>query len=383
MSQRTLLMVSPYFPPALGGLEQYVFRVSSQLRQRHDWRVVVVTSGDRHGEDRHEVIDELTVHRLGYRLTASNTPFDLRWARRMRQIVRECKPDIVNAHLPVPGIADVVPLAGGNVPLVVTYHSASMRKGRLLYDVPIWAYERIAGRALLTKARRIICTSAAAQDFLRHYRRKSVVIPPGVDVRVFHPGHAPGQVAMTADAGRLLFVSNLSRSHAHKGLGYLLRALSDPRCREVCLDVVGDGDGRADYQAQCVQLGIANRVTFHGARYGEELAGYYRAAFCLVQPSTNDSLPTTIIEAMACGCPVIASRIGSTATLVRPETTGYLVEPGDSTSLAAAIADLYADPSRAATYGKAALDLIQSNYTTEHQAERTHALFERALCDSS
>lgn len=376
MSQRTLLMVSPYFPPALGGLEQYVSRLSGQLQQRHNWRVVIVTSGEQHGQNRREVVDGLTVCRLAYGLAVSHTPFDVRWARRMREIVQEVKPDLVDAHLPVPGIADVAPFAAGSIPLVVTYHAVSMRKGKLLYDVPIWTYERILGRALLAKAQRIICTTDAAQDFLWRHRQKSVVIPPGVDTKVFHPG-------ALGSGRRLLFVSNLSRAHAHKGLSYLLEALSDPLCREVCLDVVGDGDGRADYEAQCVQLGIADRVTFHGARYGEDLAAYFRSAFCLVQPSTNDTMATTIIEAMACGIPVIASRIGSTATVVQPGTTGYLVEPGDVGSLVAAISDLFADPAQAAVYGKAALELVGSAYTTEQQADRTDALFEQVLRDSA
>jgi glycosyltransferase involved in cell wall biosynthesis len=153
--QRTLLMVSPYFPPVLGGLEQYVFRLSGQLQKRHNWRVVIVTSGDPHGEDRREVINDLTVYRLGYAMMVSHTPLDLRWIRRMREIVQQVNPDIVDAHLPVPGLADVATLAVGDIPLVVTYHSASMRKGRFRYDLPIWVYERIVGRALLSKAQRI------------------------------------------------------------------------------------------------------------------------------------------------------------------------------------------------------------------------------------
>jgi glycosyltransferase involved in cell wall biosynthesis len=375
-AKRTLLMVSPYFPPVLGGLEQYVFRLSGQLQKRHDWRVVVVTSGDPHSPDRCEVINELTVYRLGYGMMLSNTPFDLHWIRRMRQIVQQVNPDIVDAHLPVPGLADVAPLAIGDIPLVVTYHSASMRKGRLRYDLPIWAYERILGHALLSNARRIICTSTASQDFLRRYRKKSIVIPPGVDTGIFHPGSS-------GSGHRLLFVSNLSRAHTHKGLSYLLQALGDPACHDVSLDVVGDGDGREDYEAQCMRLGIADRVTFYGALYGEELAERYRAAFSLVQPSTNDSLPTTIIEAMACGTPVIASRIGSTATVVQPGATGYLVEPGNVGSLIKGISDLFSDPARAAAYGKAGLELVQSSYTTRQQAERTDALFEQILSSSA
>jgi glycosyltransferase involved in cell wall biosynthesis len=370
--QRTLMMVSPYFPPVLGGLEQYVFRLARQLQECHNWRVVVVTSGDFHGQDRREVVNDLVVYRLGYGIMISHTPLDMRWPSRMRDIVRRENPDIVDAHLPVPGIADVATFAVRDIPLIVTYHSTSMRKGKIKYDIPIWGYERFLGQALLSKAARIICTSTASRDFLRHYQEKCVIIPPSVDTKLFHP--------VNGGLGeRLLWVGNLARTHTHKGLSYLLQALADPACRKVELDVVGDGDGHADYAAQCAQLGIADRVTFRGSLYGEALAQRYAESFALVQPSTNDNMPTTIIEAMACGIPVIASRIGSTPALVQPGVTGYLVEPGDVGALAAAITDLCSDPVRAARLGEAGLAVAQETYSTKQQAYQTAALFEQVL----
>lgn len=370
--QRTLMMVSPYFPPVLGGLEQYVIRLARQLQERHNWRVVVVTSGDLNGQDRREVVDGMTVYRLGYGIMISHTPLDMRWRRRLRDIMQRENPDIVDAHLPVPGLADIATFAVGDIPLVVTYHSTSMRKGKLKYDIPIWGYEWFIGRALLSKATRIICTSTSSADFLRHYKKKSVIIPPSVDTSLFHP-------VQGGLGERLLWVGNLARTHAHKGLSFLLQALADPACAKVELDVVGDGDGLDGYTAQCARLGITDRVTFRGALYGEALARRYAESFALVQPSTNDNMPTTIIEAMASGIPVIASRIGSTRDLVEPGVTGHLVKPGDVGQLVTAIVDLCSDPVRAVRYGEAGLAVAQGTYSTEEQAHRTVALFEQVL----
>jgi glycosyltransferase involved in cell wall biosynthesis len=370
--RRTVMMVCPYFPPALGGLEQYVVRLARRLQECHNWRVVVVTSGDFKGKDRREVVDDMAVYRLGYGIMISHTPLDVRWLRRMRDIVRREKPDIVDAHLPVPGLADVAAFAVGDIPLVVTYHSTSMRKGKIKYDIPIWGYERFIGHALLSKAMRIICTSTASADFLRHYKDKSAIIPPSVDTDLFHPSSG-------GLGDRLLWVGSLARTHAHKGLTFLLHALADPACVKVELDVVGDGDGRADYLALCARLGITDRVTFCGSMHGESLAQRYAESFALVQPSTNDNMPTTIIEAMASGIPVIASRIGSVPDLVQPGVSGLLVEPGDAGQLAAAIVDLYSDPNRATRYGKAGLAVALESYSTKQQAHRTVALFEQVL----
>ena len=193
-----------------------------------------------------------------------------------------------------------------------------------------------------------------------------------MDVEEFAPG--PGPVGR-----RLLFVGILSHSHSHKGLHYLLEALAEAPCRRVCLDVVGDGDARLAYEEQCRRLGISDRVHFLGRLYGPTLVKRYKNAYALVQPSTNDSFPTTIVEAMACGRPVIASRIGGLSSIVRHGINGNLVKPGDPRALALAIEDLFSDPARATEYGRAARRLVESAFTTEEQADRTEEVFEEVM----
>ena len=364
LPRRTLLIVAPYFPPVIGGLEQYVSRLADQLRRRHNWRVIVAASGDRGGPDRLEIINGITVYRLGYTLKISHTPLSALWLRRIRHIIDLEGPDLVNVHLPVPGLADAAAYVVRDIPLVATYHTISMHKGNLRHDIAIWIYERIMGRGVLSKATRIICSSSAVREFLRPYSGKSVVIPPAVDSELFSPGEdTSGQ--------RLLFVGNLSKSHTHKGLSYLLKALAEPPCQQVCLDIVGDGDGRPGYESQCRLLGISGRVCFHGRLDGPALVKRYRMSYALVQPSTNDSLPTTLLEAMACGLPVIASRVGAMSSIVRPGFNGWVVQPGDTQSLARAIEELTSDLAKAAQYGRAGRELVKSLFTVE-ESGRSH-----------
>lgn len=369
---RTLLMVTPYFPPAGGGLEQYAFRLAIQLQRRHNWRVVVATSGDRRSPDRREIVDGLTIYRLGYLFKISNTPLDPGWVRRLRSIIERENPDLVNGHLPVPGLADAMVHVVGTTPFVVTYHTNTMLKGKLRYDIPIWLYERIIGHRILTRAERIICSSTAVRDFLEPYSGKCLVIPPAVDVEEFAPGAGPV-------GRRLLFVGDLSHSHSHKGLHYLLQALAEAPCRRVCLDVVGDGDDRSAYEEQCRRLGIFDRVRFHGRLSGTALVTRYQESYALVQPSTNDSVPTTVVEAMACGLPIIASDVGGIPSFVRDGVTGRLVPPADVASLVRAVEELFSDPATAIKRGQAGRALVESHLTVQEQADRTEAVFEEIL----
>ena len=374
-AQHTLLIVAPYFHPVVGGLEQYVYGLANQLQQRHRWRIAVVTSGDRRNKDHRESINGLTIYRLKYDFKLSNTPLGLGWVRRMRTIIDHESPDLVNAHLPVPGLADAAAFVVRDTPLVVTYHTTSMHKGDARFDIPIWIYERTIRNALLRKASRIICSSVAVEDYLRSYADRCVVIPPAVDVGFFTP-------VKELASRRLLFVGNLAKSHSHKGLSYLLDAISELPCQKICLDVVGEGDARSRYEAKCRQLGIADRVVFHGQLEGTSLAARYRASYALVHPSTNDSLPTTIVEAMASGLPVIASRVGAISSIVRDGFNGCLTQPGDVGSLVRAITELISDPGRAADYGRSSRSVVESQFTVEDQADRTEAVFMELIAGS-
>ena len=164
LPQRTLLIVTPYFPPVLGGLEQYAFRLASQLQQRYHWRVLIATSGNRGTEYRREIFNGLTVYRLGYSWKISNTPLSGRWPHQMRSLIDRENPDLINVHLPVPGLADVAAYIVRDIPLVVTYHTISMHKGNVRYDFLIWLYERLFGRGILSKAKRIICSSCGFRN---------------------------------------------------------------------------------------------------------------------------------------------------------------------------------------------------------------------------
>ena len=366
--RRKLLIFAPHFVPVVGGLEQYVSRLARQLQEWGEWEVLVVTSGSRGCEDSCETIDGITVYRLGYSFRISNTPLGVQWPYKIRSIIARERPDLINAHLPVPGLADIAALVCGDIPFIVTYHMNSMHKGNIRYDLLIWIYERLMVHGLLAKASRIICASGAVQGFLGSYSSKSVVITPAVDTQLFKPAHnQPGS--------RLLFVGGLTKSNTHKGLSYLLMALAQRSCRDVLLDVVGDGDRRKFYEAECRKLGISDRVRFLGRLDGLALVDRYTQSYALVQPSIRDNLPTTIVEAMACGVPVIASRIGAVTSIVHDRANGILVNPGDVGSLADAIAELFSDPDTRTEYGRAGRKLVESSFTIEDQARRTEELF--------
>lgn len=374
---RTILIASPYYPPHGGGLEQYVANLTAELLEAGE-RVIIVTSGQHHGSDEIERRGRLTIYRLGYSLKLSNTPLSWRWRKRARQIIRDTRPDIINVHGPVPGMADLVAGVAGHAPVVVTWHAGSMRKaGGGLLNAPIWLYERLIMPRLMRRASRIITTSATvAKGFLSQYKIKISTVTPGVDLDAFRPAGASAPKKSS-----LLFVAgSFGAGYEHKGLGHLIAALpailaAAPNTK---LTVVGGGNAADTYLPQATKLGVGEAVEFVGRLDKAQLIAAYQNHQLLVHPTLDDAFGMVIAEAMACGRPVVASAVGDIPDLVSDGHTGLLVPPGDSPALAQAVISLLTDTKRAKAMGKAGRASLAAGFSWKTKTAATLKAFEQA-----
>jgi glycosyltransferase involved in cell wall biosynthesis len=349
-----LVIATPYFWPALGGLEQYAEQIARGLSAAgHD--VHIITSGDTTETVTH---DGLTIHRLATRFTISNTPLSFAWTRHIRALLREIQPDVINVHAPVPSIALATWLAAGRTPLVVTYHTGSMKKGSLPADLAIGLYETLVLPRLLKRADHIIAASEFVKNrFLARWIAKTTVITPGVDITRFVPATNP-----PVD-GPILFVGD-SRD-PRKGLHILREAMR--RLPQLKLRVVGPSH----------PVTQAN-VTFTGPKTGTDLVHELQTAGLLVLPSTteNESFGMVLVEAMACGRPVIGSRIGGIPAVITDGHNGLLVPAGDPQALAAAIKRLAMDSAFSKRLGEAGRTTAESTYQWNQRVTATQTVFE-------
>lgn len=368
LQPKKVLIAAPYFPPHLGGQEYYAANIAKQLQKHFGWDVAVAATGSRGW--RTHVGDEagLRVYRLPYWLKVSNTPINPLWWFSMRRIIHRERPDVLNAHAPVPLFADLFVRAARRIPSALTYHMVSMQKGIARLDWMIKLYEQRVLPRTLHRTAAIICASTAVRDnFLQAFRAKSAVVPSGVDATFFTP-------ARTMPAGNLLFVASLNKSDSHKGLAYLLEAMpaviqAHPKAR---LHIVGTGTGRTQYEAHAKRLGVSKHVRFLGAQYGKDIRKAYQHATIFVLPSTNENAPLTVLEAMAASIPVVSTKVGALSQLVDNGRTGYLVEPARSDLLAEKITYLLEHPTTAKRFGAAGRRKVTSAFTWRMQAELTN-----------
>jgi glycosyltransferase involved in cell wall biosynthesis len=141
--------------------------------------------------------------------------------------------------------------------------------------------------------------------------------------------------------------------------------------------LAGEGPARPEWEALAARLGIAGNVVFAGVR--RDMPGVYASFDVLALPSYEENMPMCLLEAMAAGTPVIATRVGAVPKLIQPDETGVLIEPGDAVGLAAAILRLLRDPEEARRLGANGQAHAERGFSAATTARRYAALYERAL----
>ncbi len=362
--QRTVLQITPYYPPHLGGLERVVQHLSAQLGQRHDVRVVTTVLGaDGAPRGGREGLVRVRRHRaveLAHTAIAPGLPVSLLRAPRRAVLHLHC------AHALLPELVALL-AALRRQPFLLHFHLDVDASGRLGGLLP--AYKKhVFGRAMRAAAGVIVLTRAQA-DFVRETYRvpaaRIFTVPNGVGDEYFMPVRTAERPAGPL---RLLFVGRLS---PQKNVGRLLEAVAlagEP----VRLRVVGDGESRGALEAQAERLGLGDRVEFSGGLLDADLVGAYAAADALVLPSDKEGMPLVALEAMAAALPVLATRVPGNTELL--DGVGLLADP-EPAALAAAIDRLAADPAlrlRLSRAGSAAA----SGYSWEAVARRVERVYD-------
>ena len=127
-----ILLITAHFPPSLGGVENYAFNIALGLKQICNDEVVVIISSTNDNKQSIENYFGIKVFRLPVIVRISNTPINPLWYFSIKKIIRDEKPDIINAHMPVMFMGDIAAFLSGKIPFVLTYHSGTIDAGVLI-----------------------------------------------------------------------------------------------------------------------------------------------------------------------------------------------------------------------------------------------------------
>ena len=364
-----IALVSEFYYPHLGGMTEHVHNLALHFRRWGHHAVIISSrvSGDHEERDGVRYVGRS-------RLVYANGSFarfstGARVAANIADVLRQERIDIVHVH---GGLSPTLPLMAPRVarrlgiPAIGTFHSWFPRS--MGYRI----FKRPLQREFSRLSARIAVSEPVVWAFSRYFRGPWEIIPNGVDVDYFHPnGRRPMERTRSP---RLLF---LGRLDPRNGLDTMLAAMPmvlerHPRAELV---VVGDGPLRPLYEGRAQALGRAVRLV---GSVLQERTSYYAGSDIYVCPTERASFGITLLEAMACGTPMIVSDIIGFRELVDGGDEAQLVPPNDAVAWAGAISDLLDDPERRRRMG-AAGRAKSAIFSWERVAEQVFDLYERVL----
>lgn len=250
----------------------------------------------------------------------------------------------------------IVSLRGGDVPGFRPYDFRTYHKILAPFLQTVWR-----------NSSSVVANSQGLRALARGFdsRFEIPIIPNGVDLDMYTSVKRNWQPALILSVGRLVY---------QKGFDLGIRALARLKHLDWQWKIAGDGPEMDALKSLVREQGISDRVTFLGWQSREELIQCYKQSNLFLFPSRHEGMPNAVLEAMASGLPIIASRIAGNEELVLDKATGLLVESENVDELTAALQELIVDPARGQQLGAASRHRVEQSFGWENTARQYEAL---------
>ncbi len=376
-----ILMINYEFPPVGGGGGNVTHYISKNLAQGgHDVRVITSQFRDL---PKYEKLDGFEVYRVPVLRKSADVcgvhemfTFVLSASLYSIRMVKKFRPDIVHVFFGIPSgpvayflkklydLPYVVFLGGRDVPRP----NPDPPFYRLVYGLLMPIIKSIWGNARAVVA----CSDGLKELALKTDSKARIhVIPDGVDLRKFHPVEKSG----SPEKIRILGIGRLI---PRKGFDCLIRSLPEVMKmtdRDFCVEIVGDGPMRSELTGLSQQLDVAQKVIFAGSIPYEDLDKKYQQADVFVLSSHAEGMPLVVLEAMASGLPIVATKVQGMEALVEQNVNGYLFPPDDHRSLAQRLAAIINDDTIRPQMGRESTRIAQK-YDWANIAEQYLHIYE-------
>ncbi len=371
-----LLLINSEYPPIGGGAANASAHIAERLAKMGHETVVVTSRFN--GLPHHEQTGNLTVYRIPSLRRRQDRSgaweqviFILSASFWIARLIPRIELDATLAFFGAPSgvvafilkklfkLTYVVSLRGGDVPGFRPYDFRTYHK--LL--APLL-------RIVWKNAAFVVANSNGLRDLARAFdsRFEIPIIPNGVDLDEYATKERSWQPPLILSVGRLVH---------QKGLDLAILALASLKDLDWHWHIAGDGPQMDLLKSLAHELGIGDRVVFRGWQSREELIECYRQSNLFLFPSRHEGMPNAVLEAMASGLPVIASRIAGNAELVTDRETGILVDSENIETLCSALRNLLTDPSLRQKMGAASRQRVEQHYSWENTTEQYAILLDK------
>ncbi len=359
---------------ALGGAERMLMNALPYLdRERFDYRFAALDAAGPLAVACREA-------GLPFRALSGRHVLDPRNPIALRRLLARERIDLLHAHLPLTGALARAAARGLPVRVVYTEHSVQEH-----YRVPSrWANAATYGWQSRVVAVSEGVRSSAVRRIGAPARDLTRVVPNGVDFERLDREAAarpyPPPPPCPRGAVRVLVPARLATVKGHDLLLDALEALAERPFPPLQVWLAGDGPRREALAARVAAGALAGRVHLLGAR--RDVFALMRAADVVALPSRHEGHPLALLEALALGRPVLATRVGGVPEIVREGETGLLVPPGDPEALAEGLDRLRADAGLRGRLGAAAARDARSRFDVRHAVAAIEGIYAQCLADA-
>lgn len=378
----TNLLVSDLFPPKTGGSSRWFGEIYRRL-PRAEYAVVAGEAPEQEAFDRtHDLrLERMPLTLTNWGLRGWRTYW--RAFRGLRRIVKREQVRMLHCGRTLPeGLVALMIRTWCRIPYLCFVHGEEMNYALSSRELS-WLARRV-----LKKAELVIANSRNTERLLREGwglpPERVVLLHPGADTQRFVPAARNAEVRARLGWNDRPVILTVGRLQRRKGHDTMIRALNKIRKRipNVLYAIVGDGEERGYLQELVVREGLTEHVQFQGETTDEDLVRCYQQCdlFVLANRDENGDIEgfgMVLVEAQACGKPVVAGTSGGTAETMHIPETGEVVDCVGPEKLAALVGDLLADPERLVKMGEAGRRWAVEHFDWEALTRQAATLFRR------
>jgi glycosyltransferase involved in cell wall biosynthesis len=322
-----ILMATDFYPPYIGGgVENVVHEISKRLV--HHGHEVHVLTRSLPGSPTYEDYEGVLVTRVNFhdltKILGLQSSISWKLESTMEKMVSTIKPDIINAH----NIFFFSSYVAANIrnkincPLVTTLHVSDLGEVKGVPGLLSVAYEKVIGRHIIKKSDKIITVSDSVRKHaidLGANESSIATIKNAVDTTLFKPRNRTSKQLQIVYVGRL--VSNKGPEIFLESASQISRLVPN-----ATFTMIGDGPLKTHIIYRIKELGLEDRLEIKPCV--PKLSNFLPQYDILIRPTTTEGLPLTVLEGMASGLVVIASKVGGVPEVIEDGVNGFLTKPG-------------------------------------------------------
>jgi len=330
-----ILMLNYEFPPLGGGAANANYYLLKEFAKRENLKIDLITSSvDRFKKEKFS--QNIIVYRLNigknkqnfhYQTNKDLLVYSFKSYFFAKKLLKKNNYDSIHAWFGIPcgfiamllGKPYIVALRGSDVPF---YNSRFKNLDKYFFQY--------LSKFIWKKAKTVIANSQGLKELAQKTapNQKIKVIYNGVDINEFKP-------PKTKKKSKVLRILCVARLIKRKGIDYLIKALGELKDEDFLLTIIGDGNEKKNLIDLAKRLKIDNKIKFWGSVPHSEIIKYYQQNDIFILPSLNEGMSNTILEAMACGLPIITTNVGGSEELI--EENGFVIKPKSKKELVKAI----------------------------------------------